>query len=126
MTDCLVCVYYKVDRPALDAHIAAVRELQRALAREAPGLAAELLLRSEHSEVTRPSTSPSSDGTSARQAALSFPIPDPTLMETYRLAAPVDEASLAAFLARLDGLARPLAPRVRGDRHVEVFRPCVS
>jgi len=116
----LVCVYYKVDAAGLDAAIATVRDIQRGVAAGEPAVQPELLLRSAHLPAGDDASDATPSGTSSHKTA------DPTLMETYRLEARTSEPELDAFLARLAGLAQALAPRLRGDRHVEVFRPCAS
>jgi hypothetical protein len=120
VTDVMVCVYYRVAAPELAAVIATVRDIQRGITRDDPGVAAELLLRSDHFLPGDPAPP------TAPAAAPPNKTADPTLMETYRLDARTTEPRLDAFLARLAALAQPLAPRLRGDRHVEVFRPCAS
>ena len=119
VTDCLVCVYYKVGAADLDAVIATVRDIQRGITARDPGVTAELLLRSAH-----PST-----GDGAPAASTGHPPPttaDPTLMETYRLDARTAGLRPDAFLATLAGHMQVLGPRLRGERHVEVFLPCAS
>jgi hypothetical protein len=121
VTDVLVCVYYRVADADRDAAIAAARDIQRALADEGPRFASELLLRSEHPSTGQPAmeTSPPATTSPVRPT-------ESTLMETYRFDARTGEPPLAAFLARLADRARTLSPLLRSDRHVEVFRPCVS
>ena len=118
VTEVLVCVYYKVAAPGLGPAIAAVRELQRGMAAGTPGLVAELLLRSDHPGGLAPAAAP--------VPATPSPPADPTLMETYRLDARTTGASLDAIVASLARPAPSLQPWLRGDRHVEVFRPCAS
>lgn len=119
MTECLVCVYYRVAAADLDAVIAAVRDIQRGITAREPGAAAELLVRSAH-----PSTGDADRGAPAGRTPSTTA--DPTLMETYRLDARTAGPRLEAFLAMLAGRMQVLAPRLRGERHVEVFLPCAS
>ena len=111
VTEFLVCVYYRVAADALDAVIDAVRDIQRGIARDASEVRTELHVRSAQPVTGTPSGAPDADA---------------TLMETYRLAERASEPRLAAFLDLLADRMQPLAPRVHGIRHVEVFRPCVS
>lgn len=120
VTDFLVCVYYRVDASQRDAAIATVRDIQRGVATAGTVVRTELLLRSAHLPAGGDASDATSSGASSPKTA------DPTLMETYRLDARTTEPELEAFLARLAGLAMSLAPCLRGDRHVEVFRPCAS
>jgi hypothetical protein len=116
----MVCVYYRVEASELEAVIAMVRDIQRGITRDDPQVGAELLLRSDHFSPGDPAPPTASAADSSNKTA------DPTLMETYRLDAPTTEPRLDAFLARLADRTLPLASRLRGHRHVEVFRPCAS
>jgi hypothetical protein len=123
VTDVMVCVYYRVAAPDLAAAIATARDIQRGLSGGDRRIASELLLRSGHPSHGEPAmeTPPTAATSPVRQAQA-----EATLMEIYRLDAHPGEPSLAAFLARLAEGARALSPLLRSDRHVEVFRPCVS
>lgn len=121
MTDCLVCVYYRVDGRQRDAAIAAARELQRGVAGTLPAGAVELLLRCDHFVGGGDAQGAASDASTPQQTA------DPTLMETYRLDARTATAdTLSALLARLADGSPQLDTLRRSPRHVEVFRPCAS
>jgi len=128
----LVCVYYRVDRADVPFAIARVRDIQRTLAAGFEGLQAQVLVRCE----VRAGDSPaafSDPGASSAPAAAA----DDTLMETYRLplaahpARPlpgpaIDAPQAARLLQALGAASVPLAPLLRGARHVEVFMPCAS
>jgi hypothetical protein len=128
----LVCVYYRVDRGDVPLAIARVRDIQRTLAAGFDGLQAQVLLRWEVRAGPSPAATSGSGATSAPAAA-----DDDTLMETYRLpfaahaARPspgtaIDAPEAARLLHALAAASAPLAPLLRGARHVEVFLPCAS
>ncbi len=127
----LVCIWYRVPAAGADAVIRAVRDIQRDLVAHGgpPALAAaEILLRSD---VPAPGAGPAAPPAPESTAPMSAsppagPAGDATLMETYRLHPGTTAAQREAFLATLDALVAPLAPRVNGTRHVEVFLPCAS
>ena len=124
----LVCVWYRVARSDADAVIRAVRDIQRGLEGHVALVDAEILLRSD---VPDPGAAPATPPASASTAPMTAqppagPAGDATLMETYRLRAGTADTQRAAFLAMLEAHAAPLATRVIGTRHVEVFLPCAS
>lgn len=115
----LVCVYYRVTPSDQRVAIARAREFQRTLLERHPGLAMEVLVRSD----------PCPAALAAAVASGSEAAADVTLMETYRLTSlPFDPGpqptAVAVLLADIDSAASPLAPLLRGPRHVEVFSPC--
>lgn len=128
----LVCVYYKVAVPDLRLAIARVRDFQRTLGERRPGLAMEVLVRSE----ACPAASTAAVAAGSEAAVTAPAVADVTLMETYRLIspAPTDPLALACvaapgvaeLLSDIDAAATPLAPLLRGPRHLEVFAPCAS
>jgi hypothetical protein len=128
----LVCVYYRVAGGDTASAIARVRDIQRTLADRFDGLKAEVLVRCE----ARAGLSPPAQRDSGASSAPA-PAADDTLMETYRLPLPADPArpspgtaidapEAARLLGALESACAPLAPLLRGARHVEVFMPCAS
>jgi len=128
----LVCVYYRVDPGDAPIAIARVRDIQRTLAAGFEGMQAQVLLRCEVRAGHSPGAPVDSGAASAPAAAA-----DDTLMETYRLplaARPahpspgtaIDAPEATRLLQALAAASAPLAPLLRGARHVEVFLPCAS
>jgi hypothetical protein len=126
----LVCVYYKVAASDRSLAIARVRDFQRTLGERRPGLTMEVLLRCEACPAAfAAAVAPGSEAASAAPAAA-----DVTLMETYRLPSPApsdpraaataESSTVAQLLADIESAAAPLAPLLRGPRHLEVFTPC--
>lgn len=95
-------VYYRVAQGDRGRCIAAVQQMQDALARRHAGLAARVLAKSS-----------TADATAA----------DTTLMEIY--ARPTDEAGIGdALCAEIEAAAQVLGPWLQGSRHIERFEPC--
>lgn len=126
----LVCVYYRVAASDCGVAIAQVRDFQRTLRERHPGLATELLVRSDRCPAALAAAAAhGSDAAPAAPAAA-----DATLMETYRLPSPAptdpraepaaDCSPATDLLADIASVASPLAPLLRSPRHVEVFSPC--
>jgi hypothetical protein len=129
----LVCVYYRVGRDDVDRAIARVRDIQRTLAGRFDGLRAQVLVRCE----VRAGPVPEAPRDTGAAPVAPVAAADDTLMETYHLplsaaraarapAAVIDAPAAALLLQALEDTARPLAPLLRGARHVEVFLPCAS
>lgn len=133
----LVCVWYKVASADAARAIAGVREFQRTLPGGVAATGAQVLLRCALPTAGLPAAgrnapSPPADHASSDLRPSAPPDPESTLMETYRLrlpapaGSPAAEAATHAFLRALEAAAAPLAPMVRGGRHVELFAPCAS
>jgi hypothetical protein len=129
----VVCVYYRVDRGDVERAIARVRDIQRTLAGRFEGLQAQVLVRCEVRAGPVPEALRDAGAAPMAPAAAA----DDTLMETYHLPLPADRAprasaavidapAAALLLQALEDATRPLAPLLRGARHVEVFMPCAS
>ena len=133
----LVCVYYRVAAGDSPRVISAVREFQRTLQQRGDVDEAEVLLRCDLPSQESPASLPD-----VRTASVPSPVQpadpdarvdagaDATVMETYRLALPAAagadaDAVVRAFLDALEAASLPLASRLRGARHVELFAPCV-
>jgi hypothetical protein len=130
----LVCVYYRVGTADAPLAIARVRDIQRTLRGRLAELEAEVLVRCAVSG-GEPQVAAPTDTAAASNAPEALAAADATLMETYRLplpapadplVGPLADPGAARFLRALETAAAPLAPLLRGARHVEVFTPCAS
>lgn len=92
-------IYYRAPARQAETLANAVQRMQQQLTAQHPGLEARLLRRADE-----------------RDGEL-------TWMETYRLPADADPATLAASIA---DAAQALRPWLAGERHVEHFLPCAS
>lgn len=97
-------IYYRVDPAQVASAMGAARLLMTRISATCPGLRGQLMQR------------PSAD-TQGGQL---------TMMEIYQLPPSLDAQAAAVLRHRLDGLAiELLGSDLAGQRHVEVFVPCV-
>jgi len=127
-------VYYRVGMADAPLAIDRVRDIQRTLRGRFAVMEAEVLVRCAVSG-GEPQVAAPTDTAAASNAPDALVAADATLMETYRLplparadriGGPLADPGAARFLQALETAAAPLAPLLRGARHVEVFTTCAS